>query len=104
MIGTCLSRDAVLGQPPAECLQALLQRRFVIAQECRRASFVDRVLELAAQECVGRLEASVEIERRNQRFVAVGEQRLLETAARLLLATPQDEVLAETKALGMPRQ
>ena len=104
MIGTRFSRDAILGQRPAERLQTLLKRRLVIANECLRASLVDRILELAAQKCLGRLEPAVEIDRGDQRLVAVREQRLLEAAAGLLLTTPQNQVLAETKMFRVPRQ
>ena len=63
-----------------------------------------RVLQLAAQEGFGRFEPAVQIDGGDQRLVAVGQQRLLEAAAGLLLAAAQDQMLAEPELLGMPRQ
>ena len=49
-------------------------------------------------------DAAVEVDRGKQRFVSVGQQRLFAAAARLLLAAPEQQMLPEHQALGLPRQ
>ena len=51
-----------------------------------------------------RLETAVEIERRDQRLAGIGEQRRLAAAAGLLLAAPEDQVIAEIETLGDARE
>ncbi len=51
-----------------------------------------------------RLDAAVEIDRRDQRLVAVGDERVLAAAAGLLLAAAEDQELAEVDLLAEPRQ
>ncbi len=48
------------------------------------------------------LDAAIEIDRRDERFVTVGEQRLLLAAARLFLAPAEKQVVAEAQTLGQP--
>ena len=95
MIGAGLAGDPVFRQRRPERLQPLLQRRLVVARERLRAARVDRLLHFAAQERRRRLEAAIEIDRGNQRLVGVGQQRLLEAAAGLLFAAPENQVFAE---------
>ena len=52
------------------------------------------------RNCARRLEAAVEVDRRDQRFAGVGQQRLLAAAAGLLLAAAEDHVVAEPELLG----
>ena len=70
---------------------------------CSRTSREQR-RELARDERARLLDAAVEIDRRDQRLVAVGQQRLLAPAAGLLLAAPEQQVIAERQPLGLPRQ
>ena len=50
------------------------------------------------------VDAAVEIDRGDQRFVAVGEQRLFAAPAGLLFAAAEQQMVAETQPLGEPRE
>src|SRR4030095_1560498 len=104
VIGTSFARHTVFRQRPAKCLELLLQRRLVIARKRLRAALVECVLQFAAQERLGRLETAVEINRRDQRLVSVGEQRLLEPTAGLFLATAKDQMVTDTELFRVPSQ
>ena len=51
-----------------------------------------------------RLDPAVEVDGRDQRLVAVGDDRVLAAAAGLFLAAAEDEELAEVELLAEPRQ
>ena len=51
-----------------------------------------------------RLDAAVEVDRRDQRLVAVGDDRVLVAPAGLLLAAAEDQEVAEPEPLAEPRQ
>jgi hypothetical protein len=78
MVGAFRSGQPVLRQRQTDRLHALLQGRFVVRSKRLRAAGVDPFLQLTAQKRGCGLETTVQIDRRNQRFVRVGEQRLLE--------------------------
>ena len=64
----------------------------------------DEIAELAGDEPARRLDAAVEIDCREQRLVAVGQQRLFPPPAGLLLAFAEQQMLADAQTLGLPRQ
>ena len=68
------------------------------------ADLADQRRELAGDERARLLDAAIQVDRRDQRLVAVGQQRLLAAAAGLLLAAPEQQVIAERQPLGLPRQ
>src|SRR5437870_4904395 len=77
MIGTEGPDKPVLRQRSASRLHELLQRRLVVLPGRAWASGVRKERrELAGDECAHVLDAPVKIDGRDQRFVAVGEQRL----------------------------
>src|SRR5262249_18539100 len=87
----------------ASRLQPLLQRRLVIASEnVGLLRLLDRRLELAAKKRGRGLESAVEIHRGDERLVGIRQQRLLEAPAALLLAAPEEQVLAEIEPLRVP--
>src|SRR5262249_58400423 len=49
-------------------------------------------------------DAAVQIDRRNERLIAVGEQRLLAPPSGLLFPAPEQQVLAEVQPLRLARQ
>src|SRR5438309_962650 len=51
-----------------------------------------------------RVESAVDIERGDQRLVGIRKQRLLEAAAALLFAAPEEQMLAEVEPLRVARQ
>src|SRR3954453_5576359 len=59
---------------------------------------------MALDESLRRLDAAVEINRGNQRFVAVRDDRVLAPAAGLLLAAPENQELPEVQPLPHPRE
>src|SRR5690349_2937528 len=63
---------------------------------------VDERFELPRDEGRHLLDAAVEIDRGNQRFITVGEQRLLAASTGFLLAAPEEQVLAKVESLGEP--
>src|SRR5690606_21546383 len=58
----------------------------------------DLVGHLAQQERARGLEPAVQVQRRDERLAAVGEQRLLAPPSRLLLAPSEQQVVAEPDA------
>ena len=94
-----LGRDHVLGQRVAAALQQLLQRRLVVVAEVTGAGdLADQAARTrAAMNAAGGVDAAVEIDGRDERLVAVGEQRLLPPAAGLLLAAAEQQVLAQAE-------
>ena len=96
--------EPVLGQRAIARLQQFLQRRLVVLGRHAVAATASTSAELAHDERARVLDAAVEIDRRDQRFVAVGQQRLLAAAAGLLLAAAEQQVIAELQPLGLPRQ
>src|SRR5207248_4445087 len=95
----------VLGQRFLVRLQVLLQRRFVIlVGEAARANVGEERRELAREERPRLLDATIEIDRGDERFVAVGEQRLLAAPARLLLAAAEQQMIANLQTLRLARE
>jgi hypothetical protein len=94
VVGARLAGDAVLGEGMPEALYALLQRRLVVRRQARRRPRVERLAQLAQQKRGCGLDAAVEIDPGDERFVAVGEQGLLVAPARLLLARGSDALRA----------
>ena len=92
--------EAVLGQRQVARLQQLLQRRLVVLRRATPSlpDLVEQRRELADDERARVLDAAVQIDRGDQRLVAVGQQRLLAAAAGLLLAAPEQQVIAEAAA------
>src|SRR5207253_5357238 len=82
-----LRRDqTVVRQRQVARLQQLLQRRLVVLPRHAVAPhLVDERRQLTDDERARVLDAAVEIDRRDQRLVGVGQQRLLAAAAGLLL-------------------
>src|SRR5206468_12914168 len=64
----------------------------------------DERRELADDEGARGVDAAVEINRGDQRLVAVGEQRLLAPPSGFFLAAAEQQVIAELQPLGLPRQ
>jgi ribonuclease-3 len=88
--------EAVLGERQVAGLQELLQRGFVVlSADTVAADVVEQRGELADDECARRFDAAVQIDGGDQRFVAVGEQRLLAAAAGLLLPAAEQQVIAD---------
>ena len=80
----------------------LLQRRLeVLPGETALLHIGQLRTELPRDEGTRLLDATVEIDGRDERFVAVSQQRQLAAAARFLLATPQEQVVAERQPLGL---
>ena len=101
MIGAERADEPVLRQRRIPRLHQLLQRRLVVLPgRAGTLSVGEQRRELAGHECARVLDAAVEVDRRDERLVAVGEQRLLAAAAGLLLAAPEQQVIAEVQALG----
>ena len=96
MIRTRRAREPVLGERPIAGLEVFLERRLVIvARQAVPVNVVDERRELARDERANVLDPAVEVDRRDQRFVAVGEERLLSAAAGFLFATAEQQVVAD---------
>ena len=101
MIRTGRPDEAVLGQRQVARLQELLQRRLVVLSgDAVPARVLEQRTELAHDERPRVLDAAVQIDRGNQRLVGVREQRLLAAATGLLLAAPEQQVVADGQTLG----
>src|SRR5690349_11682402 len=66
------------------------------------ARLVEQRAEFAPEELPDIVDAAVEINRRDERLVAIRQQRLLAASAGLLLAAPEQQVLAELQTLRQP--
>src|SRR5262245_66628019 len=105
MIGTERPDKAIVGQAEIARLQELLESGLVVvAADAVLADVRDERRELTDYERARRLDAAVEVNRGEQRLVAVGEQRLLSPAAGLFLAPPEQQVRAEIQPFGLARE
>src|SRR6185295_19367939 len=86
-------------------LQELLQGGLVIvADNATRAHLRDERPQFANEERSGLLDAAVEVNCGNERFIAIGQQRLLAAPSAPLLAAAQEQVIAEPESLREARQ
>src|SRR4051812_7828105 len=82
-----------------------LQRRLeVLPRQAALPHFLQQRTELAQDERARLLDTPVQIDGRNQRLVAVGEQRQLAAATALLLAASQQQVIAERQPFSLATQ
>ena len=83
----------------------LLQRRFIVSRPQAVVADFDEVGgELALDERLRLLNPAVDINRGDQRFVAVRQQRRLLPPAGLLLAPAEQQVIAEPQSVGLTRE
>src|SRR5262245_8125431 len=86
----------------------LLQRGLPIVSEARLGSLIaggrDERAEARDDEVLRWIDAAVEIDRRDERLEAVGEDRVLAAPAGLLLAAPEQHVPSEIDVTGEPRE
>src|SRR5262249_20824277 len=105
MIGADGANQPIIRQRTIARLEIFLQLGFVVASgEAAPPSLGDERREPARDEGPRLVDPPVQINRRNQRFVAIREQRLLSPAAGLFLATPEQEMFAEAQALRLPAE
>ena len=104
MIGTDRADQPVLRQRRVLRLDQFLQRRLVVLPGRAEAGVGDERRELAGDEGPHVFDTAIEINRRNERFVAVGEERLLLTAAGFFLAPAKQQMLAQAQTVGEPRE
>jgi hypothetical protein len=104
-IGGC---HAIARQPTSVCLQPLLQRGLPVVGERGIggliAADVDQRAEARHDEFARRLDAAVQIDRRDQRLEAIGQDRVLATSSGLLLAAPEQDERTQIDLFGQPRQ
>ena len=105
VVGANLAGHPVRRQRPSQPLEPFLQARLVVTAEILGLPrILDLAGQLAHQELPGGLEAAVQVDRRDHRLAGVGQQRLLAAAAGLLLAAPEDHVIAKAHQLGHLRE
>ena len=108
MRGTDLGGEPVRRQPPVVRLQPLLERRLVVFRERGvrpgPPGFLDQIRELPLDERPRRLDPAVEVDRGDQRLVAVGDERVLQASAGLLFPAAENQERAEVDLLPEARQ
>src|SRR5262245_41330155 len=101
-------REAVQRQAMSVGLQPLLQRRLPVLGERGIRGLVaaggNERTEARRDELARRVDASVEVDRRDERLEAVGENGVFVTASRLFFSTPEQHVAAELDVLREARQ
>src|SRR5262245_51979179 len=102
MVGTDRARQPVLRQRLAGRLQVFLKGRLVIVERAAVAPhFLEERLEFALNERASLFDAAVKVDGGNERFVAVGEKRLLPPSSGLLLAAAKEQMVANRETLGL---
>ena len=86
-------------------MDQFLQRRLVISiGHARPPRFGNERPEFPHDERPRGLDSPVQVDRGDERFVTVGEQRLLAAPAGFLFTAPEQHVLAEIESLGLLRE
>ena len=105
---TEFSGETVHRQALPVSLEPLLQCGFIVLGEGRLGAaapgLFDQVLKLPLDEAAYLFEAAIEIDRGNQRFVGIRNQRVLVPPAGLLFPPAEDQEIPKPDALTEPGQ
>ena len=102
-----LARQPVLRQHQVAGLRPLLQRGLVVGTEVGQAArphFLDEITELFVDKRLGRLDATVEIDRGDDCLVGICDYRRLPATTGLFLAPPEEQMIPERQLLAQARQ